>query len=164
MGFCQCQWFCLLAAFVQPESALTTSTTPFVAEVDVAVAANLERVVFEEGSIEDLGILVGNPTAVVVAPAGELAVLVVRVPIAVAAGDRGLEACSVSAARLAVPAVVASAEIAHTVSIALAVAKGFLAEAVVVGLAIVGHLAVPVSRAGCGRGPSWSTLRSLRPS
>ena len=125
----------------------------------------------EERSIEDLGTLVGDPTAALVAPARELAVLVVLVPTAVVAVDRGPGACSVSAVGLAVPAVasadpavVASAEIAHTVSAVLVVAMSFLAEVVVVGLAIVGHLAVPVSRAGCSRGPSWSRLRSLRPS
>ena len=170
MGFCLCRWFCLLVVFAQAEPALTTSTILFV-EADFVVVASLERVVLEERSIEDLGTLVENPTAVVVAPARELAVLAVPVPIAVVAVDRGPEACSVSAVGLAVPAVasadeavVASAEIAHTVSAALVVAMGFLAEVVVVGLAIVGHLAVPVSGAGCSRGPSWSRLRSLRPS
>ena len=113
----------------------------------------------------------GDPIAVMVAPARELAVSVALVPTAVVAVDRGPEAYFVSAVGLVVPAVasadqavVASAGIAHTVSSALVVAMSLLADVVVVGLAIVGHVAVPVSRAGCSRGPSWSRLRSLRPS
>ena len=53
---------------------------------------------------------------------------------------------------------------AHTAYSDLVVAMGLLAEAVVVGLAIVDHLVVPASRARCSQDPSWSTLRSLRPS
>ena len=111
---------------------MTTSTILYV-EADFVVVASLERVVLEERSIEDLGTLVGDPTVALVAPARELAVLVVLAPTAVVAVDRGPGACSVSAAGLAVPAVasadpavVASAEIAHTVSAVLVVAMSFL--------------------------------------
>ena len=93
------------AVYVQPEPASTTSTILFEVEADFAVVASLERAGFEERSIEDLEMLAGDPTAVVVGLVKELAVLAVLVPIAVVAVDPGPEACSVSAVGLAVPAV-----------------------------------------------------------
>ena len=103
MGFCPCRWFGLLAVPVRAELALTTSTILFVVVADVAVVASLEGIVLQERSIDDLGTLVGSPTAVLVAPAGELAVLVALVPTFVVAVGRGPEACFVSAVGLAVP-------------------------------------------------------------